>query len=72
MKIPLSIVASDLITGRSIHFTDGEIAPPLRGFVRVSGALSCPSNIAATCLADGFLNRSGASQKRFARWAPNW
>ena len=30
MKIPLSIVATDLITGESVHFTDGEIGPALR------------------------------------------
>ena len=30
MKIPLSIVATDLISGESVHFTDGEIAPALR------------------------------------------
>ena len=30
MKIPLSIVATDLISGESVHFTDGEIGPALR------------------------------------------
>jgi len=30
MKIPLSIVATDLISGQSVHFTQGEISPALR------------------------------------------
>src|SRR3984893_8864979 len=30
MKIPLSIVATDVISGESVHFTDGEISPALR------------------------------------------
>ena len=30
MKVPLSIVATNIISGESVHFTDGEIAPALR------------------------------------------
>src|SRR5271156_5670040 len=29
MKIPLSIVATDLVSGQSVHFTNGEIGPAL-------------------------------------------
>ncbi len=30
MRIPLAIVATDLLSGESIHFTDGEVGPALR------------------------------------------
>ena len=30
VRIPLAIVATDLLTGKSVHFTEGEIGPALR------------------------------------------
>jgi NTE family protein len=48
MKVPLSIVATDLITGNSVHFTDGEIGPALRASCAYPGLF----------LVDGFLTET--------------
>ena len=61
MKIPLSIAASDLITGRSIHFTDGEIAPPLRASCAYPG-LFMPVEYRGYMLADGFLTEEAPAE----------
>jgi NTE family protein len=60
-KIPLSIVASDLITGKSIHFTDGEIGPPLRASCAYPG-LFTPIEYRGHMLADGFLTEAAPAE----------
>ncbi len=57
MKIPLSIVATDLISGKSVHFTDGEIAPALRASCAYPG-LFLPVEYRGHFLADGFLTEA--------------
>jgi len=57
MKIPLSIVAADLITGESVHFTDGEIAPALRASCAYPG-LFLPVEYRGRILVDGFLTET--------------
>jgi len=54
MKIPLSIVATDLITGESVHFTQGEISPALRASCAYPG-LFLPVEHQNHFLVDGFL-----------------
>jgi NTE family protein len=61
MKLPLSIVATDLITGRSVHFTDGEIAPPLRASCAYPG-LFMPIEYRSYMLADGFLTEAAPAE----------
>ncbi len=60
-KIPLSIVASDLISGKSIHFTDGEIAPALRASCAYPG-LFMPIEYRGYMLADGFLTEAAPAE----------
>jgi NTE family protein len=57
LKIPLSIVASDLITGESIHYRDGEIAPALRASCAYPG-LFLPVQYRGRIVVDGFLTES--------------
>jgi NTE family protein len=57
MKIPLTIVATDLITGESVHFTDGEIGPALRASCAYPG-LFLPVIYRGRFLVDGFLTQS--------------
>jgi len=57
MKIPLSMVAVDLITGESVHFTDGEIAPALRASCAYPG-LFLPIEYRGRVLVDGFLTET--------------
>jgi NTE family protein len=57
MKIPLSIVAADLLTGESVHFTDGEIGPPLRASCAYPG-LFLPVEYRDRVLVDGFLTET--------------
>src|SRR5215469_982176 len=54
MKIPLSIVATDLIKGESVHFTRGEIIPALRASCAYPG-LFLPVEHENHFLVDGFL-----------------
>jgi NTE family protein len=54
MKIPLSIVATDLINGESVHFTHGEISPALRASCAYPG-LFLPVEHQNHFLVDGFL-----------------
>ena len=54
MKIPLSIVATDLISGQSVHFTSGEISPALRASCAYPG-LFLPVEHQNHFLVDGFL-----------------
>jgi len=54
MKIPLSIVATDLISGQSVHFTQGEISPALRASCAYPG-LFLPVQHQGHFLVDGFL-----------------
>ena len=68
MKIPLCIVATDLISGESVHFTTAislrPCAPPAPipdFFFR--------SNIATAFLVDGFLTERSL-HPRLAKWAP--
>lgn len=60
-KIPLSIVASDLVSGRSVHFTDGEIGPPLRASCAYPG-LFLPVEYRGHFLADGFLTQAAPAE----------
>ena len=57
MKIPLSIVAVDLISGKSVHFTDGEIGPALRASCAYPG-LFLPVEYDGRILVDGFLTEA--------------
>jgi NTE family protein len=54
MKIPLSIVATDLIKGESVYFTDGEIGPALRASCAYPG-LFLPVEYRNHFLVDGFI-----------------
>ena len=58
MKIPLSIVATDLIIGESIHFTQGEIGPALARFLRLSRTVSAGRTPGPDSLVDGFLTET--------------
>jgi NTE family protein len=57
MKIPLSIVATDLTTGESVHFTTGEIGPALRASCAYPG-LFLPVEYRGRILVDGFLTET--------------
>ena len=57
MKIPLSIVATDLISGESVHFTEGEIGPALRASCAYPG-LFLPVEYRNHILVDGFLTET--------------
>src|SRR5580700_11321193 len=54
MKIPLAIVATDLLTGESVHFIKGEISPALRASCAYPG-LFLPVEHDGHFLVDGFL-----------------
>lgn len=60
-NIPLAIVATDLITGKSVHFTDGEIGPPLRASCAYPG-LFLPVDYRGHFLADGFLTQAAPAE----------
>lgn len=57
MRIPLGIVATDLVTGKSVHFTDGEVGPALRASCAYPG-LFLPVEYRGHFLADGFLTEA--------------
>jgi NTE family protein len=57
MKIPLSIVATDLMSGKSVHFTEGEIGPALRASCAYPG-LFLPVEYRGQILVDGFLTET--------------
>ena len=57
MKIPLSICATDLLSGSSIHFTEGEIGPALRASCAYPG-LFLPVEYQGRILVDGFLTET--------------
>jgi NTE family protein len=54
MKIPLCIVATDLIKGESVYFTEGEIGPAIRASCAYPG-LFLPVEHQGHFLVDGFL-----------------
>jgi NTE family protein len=54
MKIPLGIVATDLISGQTVYFTEGEIGPALRASCAYPG-LFLPVECNGRTLVDGFL-----------------
>jgi len=57
MKIPLCIVAVDILTGESVHFRQGEIGPALRASCAYPG-LFIPIEYEGRCLVDGFLTET--------------
>ncbi|HUC42386.1 MAG TPA: patatin-like phospholipase family protein [Candidatus Micrarchaeaceae archaeon] len=57
MKIPLAIVAVDILTGESVHFKTGEIGPALRASCAYPG-LFIPVDYEGRCLVDGFLTET--------------
>ena len=57
MKLPLCIVATDLIAGESVHFRDGEIGPALRASCAYPG-LFLPVEYRNRILVDGFLTET--------------
>ncbi len=57
MKIPLGVVATDLLTGRSAYFTKGEIGPALRASCAYPG-LFLPIDVDDRVVVDGFLTES--------------
>lgn len=61
MKIPLSIVATDLVTGKPVHFTNGEISPALRASCAYPG-LFMPVEYRGHILADGFLTEAAPAE----------
>jgi NTE family protein len=54
LRIPLAIVATDILTGESVHFTTGEIGPALRASCAYPG-LFLPVEYQGHFLVDGFL-----------------
>lgn len=57
LKIPLSIVATDIITGQSVHFTEGELTPAIRASCAYPG-LFMPVHHQGRILVDGFLTET--------------
>jgi len=57
MKIPLSIVATDLVQGESVYFTSGDIGPALRASCAYPG-LFLPVRHRGRVLVDGFLTET--------------
>lgn len=57
LKTPLCIVATDLISGESVHFTEGDLGPPLRASCAYPG-LFLPVEYRNHFLVDGFLTES--------------
>ena len=57
MKIPLGIVATDIISGETVHFTKGEIGPALRASCAYPG-LFLPIEYRGHVLVDGFLTEA--------------
>jgi len=57
LKISLSIVATDLIKGESVYFTEGEIGPALRASCAYPG-LFLPVEYRGRILVDGFLTEA--------------
>ena len=57
MKIPLAIVATDVVTGETVHFTEGELVPALRASCAYPG-LFLPVEHRGRTLVDGFLTES--------------
>jgi len=57
MKIPLCIVATDLIAGESVHFREGEVGPALRASCAYPG-LFLPVEYHNRILVDGFLTET--------------
>jgi NTE family protein len=57
MKIPLCIVATDIISGESVHFTSGEIGVALRASCAYPG-LFLPVEYRNHVLVDGFLTEA--------------
>jgi len=57
LKVPLSIVATDLMAGESIYFTSGEIGPALRASCAYPG-LFLPVRYKGRILVDGFLTET--------------
>jgi NTE family protein len=57
LKVPLSIVATDLIAAESVYFTSGEIGPALRASCAYPG-LFLPVRYKGRILVDGFLTET--------------
>ena len=57
LKLPLCIVATDIISGESVYFTEGEIGPALRASCAYPG-LFLPVEYRNHILVDGFLTET--------------
>jgi len=57
LRIPLCIVATDLMQGESVHFTSGDIGPALRASCAYPG-LFLPVRYGNRVLVDGFLTET--------------
>ncbi|HVB35826.1 MAG TPA: patatin-like phospholipase family protein [Candidatus Acidoferrales bacterium] len=57
LKIPLAIVATDLLSGHTVYFTSGELARPLRASCAFPG-LFLPVEYEGQVLVDGFLTEA--------------
>lgn len=57
LKLPLTIVATDLLAGESVYFTSGEIGPALRASCAYPG-LFLPVRHKGRILVDGFLTET--------------
>ena len=61
LKIPLTIVATDIINGESVYMTEGEIGPALRASCAYPG-LFLPVEYQGRILVDGFLTEQVPAQ----------
>jgi len=57
LRVPLSIVATDLMSGESVYFTSGDIGPALRASCAYPG-LFLPVHYGNRILVDGFLTET--------------
>ena len=57
LKIPFAIVATDLVSGQTVYFTQGELARPLRASCAFPG-LFLPVEYEGRVLVDGFLTEA--------------
>jgi len=61
MRIPLAVAATDLMTGKPVHFTEGELGPALRASCAYPG-LFLPVEYSGCLLVDGFLTEAVPSE----------
>jgi len=55
LRIPLAVVATDLVTGKGVVFQNGELIPPVRGSCSIPG-LFTPVEFGGRLLVDGAIS----------------